>query len=602
MCWIYTQRGSCPRGNKCNFAHSEAELNQSKARQINHINHSSQRQSMPPGGPSSKDDFFMLDQFGGKKPMAGGGGHMQVGETSPMRFPGGGGGPGGGPPQMNLSKVSPLPPQNNNLLMPQPYNGDMMMPMGGGSGISPAPPPVMNHHGPPHHHGPMQHHHQAHSPLHVPTGPYSGGPPSSLHPYHNAGGGGGAGPYNSMLPPTPNQLSPLGKFGFDPTKFNPNIRVSPNLGGQQGPPLPPPPPPVMPHPGRSPRHYPSHGPPQNNNNKSGGSGGGFSQNHMFMGEMMGAGQMVGNKPPSQNITDFGGGNNTGDFLSVQQQQQVKNASNFYWRKPINQQMMQPGSPHQQQQQQQQNMNMNKSPSHMSVVGGSQMGKGLSPHGPSMGGNPMNKPGGAYPGGMQGGGGASLNDIMSPRQPPKNSPTYFGKDDMPYWSQQAQQMAPNGDSMHQQQRDAQRNQVMTGNGGGPSHLPHLYGEPPGAVGPPPVSSNNSRRMFDRSDSILAGEDAPFEGNATTSKFGPIQRKASNSLGTGDTLKSSMAGLDLRHQAWLNSSQAGGSSQTSPRMTAIGHQVPIGSEKKLSPSKELGLAVSSSGHQHLVSVIV
>lgn len=607
MCWIYTQRGSCPRGNKCNFAHSEAELNQSKAR---HNNNNNNRQSMPPGvgvsqpsaGPS-KDDFFMLDQFGGKKAM----GHMQSVETSPMRFPGSGGGGG-----VVMSKGSPLPPsQSNNLLLPQPYNGDMqMMQMGpgGGGGIPPPPPPSMNHHGPHHH---AVHHHPGHSPLHAPAGPYSGPPqpPTSLHPYHqNAGPGGGAVagmPYNPMLPPTPNQLSPMDKFGFDPTKFNPNIRVSPNLGGQPGPPLPPPPPPVM---SRSPRNFPNPGLPPNN--KGGGGGGGFNQNHnMFMNDMMGpaGNQMVGGgaqmannhkqggPPNPPNMNDYGG--NKGDYLSIQQQ--AKNSSSsYYWRKQQpNQQMPPPSSP-------QQNM---KSPSHLGGGGGGvgvPMSKGHLLHAGGGGGNAMNKSVGGYPGNMQN---ASLNEIMSPRQPPKNSPTFFGKDDLPYWAMgsgggggagpqgpQAPPQHPNGDTMHP--REMQRNHVMSGPNGGPHNMSHLYGEAAaGPVGPPSANNNNSnstRRMFDRSDSILAGEDAPFEGNATTSKFGPIQRKASNSLGSGDTLKGSLGGLDLRHQAWLNSSQAG--LQTSPRMMP---QIPIGSEKKLSPSKELG--GSHQQQQHLVS---
>lgn len=149
--------------------------------------------------------------------------------------------------------------------------------------------------------------------------------------------------------------------------------------------------------------------------------------------------------------------------------------------------------------------------------------------------------------------------------------------------------------------------------GVAHMAHLYGGDPPTVGGGPSSSSATRRMFDRSDSILAGEDAPFEGNATTSKFGPIQRKASNSLGTGDTLKNSLGGgggLDLRHQAWLNSSsQAGGSSQqTSPRMAPV-HHAPIGAEKKLSPSKELvnnnnnnsSGGGSGNNHQHLAVVV-
>lgn len=562
--------------------------------------------SQPSAGPS-KDDFFMLDQFGGKKAM----GHMQSVETSPMRFPGSGVGGGGG---VVMSKGSPLPPsQSNNLLLPQPYNGDMqMMQMGpGGGGIPPPPPPSMNHHGPHHH---AVHHHPGHSPLHAPAGPYSGPPqpPTSLHPYHqNAGPGGGAVagmPYNPMLPPTPNQLSPMDKFAFDPTKFNPNIRVSPNLGGQPGPPLPPPPPPVM---SRSPRNFPNPGLPPNNKG-GGGGGGGFNQNHnMFMNDMMGppGNQMVGGgaqmannhkqggPPNPPNMNDYGG--NKGDYLSIQQQ--AKNSSSsYYWRKQQpNQQMPPPSSP-------QQNM---KSPSHLGGGGGGGVGvpmsKGHLLHAGGGGGNAMNKSVGGYPGNMQN---ASLNEIMSPRQPPKNSPTFFGKDDLPYWAMgsggggggagpqgpQAPPQHPNGDTMHP--REMQRNHVMSGPNGGPHNMSHLYGEAAaGPVGPPSANNNNNsnstRRMFDRSDSILAGEDAPFEGNATTSKFGPIQRKASNSLGSGDTLKGSLGGLDLRHQAWLNSSQAG--LQTSPRMMP---QIPIGSEKKLSPSKELG---GSHQQQHLVS---
>lgn len=618
MCWIYTQRGSCPRGNKCNFAHSEAELNQSKLRHPNssggnsnnnnnnNNSNSNNRQSimaqgghMPSqmggsGGAGPKDDFFLFDQFG-KKPI----GHLPSGETSPMRYPASSSG-GGGASMGHMTKAGSLPPQqqqqppsSNNLLLPQPYNNDMMMPMGPGPGGGPPPTHLsaMNHPG--HLHPVSVHHHQGHSPLHAPYS--SGAPPpppqsTSLHPYHGSNPGNH---FNAMGPPTPNQLSPIGKFGYDPTKFNPNIRASPNQQGQ------PPPPPVMTHPGRSPRNFPKHPgsmgqlPPPPPPGKGGG-GGGYNPN-MFMNEMLGAQQnQMGLVPPSssshsaQNASlnkapnvatptpnmnvcnEFG---NKNDYLNVQQQQQQHGKSNggassYYWRKPPNS----PGGGGQQQHSQ----NMMKSPSHL--VG--QMNKA-----PPMG----NKNYSGLPNA------ALLNDMLSPRQPIKNSPTFFGKDEMNYWNmgpshghvqqqpppQQQQQQQVNVDPL---QRDVVRGVMLGGPGtSGHSavvgqHMSHLYGE---------ALSSTARRMFDRSDSILTGEDAPFEGNATTSKFGPISRKASNSLGTGDTLKSSLSGLDLRHQACLNNIQAS-SSQSSPRLPL--HRL----EKQLSPSKEMGLGITSTPH--------
>lgn len=336
---------------------------------------------------------------------------------------------------------------------------------------------------------------------------------------------------------------------------------------------------------------------------------GFNQNHLYMNDMMGQPNPMGPNMVANN-------NLNKDYLNVQQQQQqqVKSGhpssvgpSSFYWRKPMQpNQMQSPTSP---QQQQQQMMQQNKSPSHL--VGQQQQQQQMVGN---KGGHPQQQgPMGAmnkYPVG------ASLNDmIMSPRQqqPLKNSPTFFGKEDLPYWSMGQQSQQANQQHPHHPQQQSngdvlQRNHPMMGNNNNnniPPHMPHhLYGgggpeqQPP--TGHPLSSREASRRMFDRSDSILAGEDAPFEGNATTSKFGPIQRKASNSLGTGDTLKSGLGGLDLRHQAWLNSSQvAGSSSQTSPRMSQSVpmHQVPIGTEKKLSPAKEMGLVGNTGNHQHL-----
>lgn len=547
-------------------------------------------------GLGAKDDFFLMDQFN-KKPTLGH--NMPSVETSPMRFAGSSG--SGGPPPLPMgpmSKGSPLPPpqQSNNLLLPQPYNNnDMMMsPMG-------PPPQSMNHPGPLHHH--PVHHHPGHSPLHVPTGPYTGGPPGappppppgSLHPYH--GSGGGVGHFNAMGPPTPNQLSPLGKFGFDPAKFNPNIRVSPS---QQGPPQQQQQqqqPPVMPHPGRSPRNFPNH---------SGGGGGGFNQN-VYMNEMLGPPNPMGLAPPCNNnnnnssnlmnkpspptpninvCNDFGhktdylqGKGGGGGGVGVHQ----SSASSFHYRKPN--QLAGGGA-------QQQQQNMMKSPSHLV----NQMG-GKVQHG-----GPLNK--GGFPGL-----GTPMTDIMSPRQPVKNSPTFFGKEEVPFWgmAQQQQQHQQQSQQQHQHQPPSQvnvdslhppRSAMMAGNHPGPQssvgnhhhhhhHMAHIYGEnPPSSAAA--ASAANSRRMFDRSDSILTGEDEPHDEKATTNIFGPISKKQSS------------PGDKLRQQAWLNSSQAS-SSHTSPRISMHGLAVGGGGgggggvsgivDKQLSPSKELAL-----NHQH------
>lgn len=511
MCRTLIQRGNCPRGIKCSFAHSEKELMQGKSRQMNN---SSTRNL------TGKDDFYLSEQYGNVQPPN----FMQSAETSPMRFP--------NPTcngastssssnvsnSMNLPKAASL--NSNSLLVPQQYHNDLILPV-------PTHSQHLQQHSP--HHGPSPTIFPNQNPIHPP-----------FHPSQYAN--------NAM----PSQVSPMGKFGYDQAKFGNNMRVSPV---------------VAPHPQVSgqQRNFPNHQvvpiPMKNNFNQNNyhptqnppppppPPPGKFLPGDLYSNNINGPNNKMVNMPFNMRQHEAEFSNKQDPFLNVPQSQQPMQQPAFYWQ--------QKSSPNH-------HPPLIKSPSH------GPMNSAM--HQQSSQSNVQGKAGqfNFPPNKMQQN--SPRNEMMAVppiRHPPVKSVNSFpGKEDMAYWNMQhhisGQQTQHSAIPVPIMPPTNNQTQVRGGGNSGnmlgqPHGLPQMY--------PIPSSSQQTlaKHTFDRSDSILAGEDTPYDVTTTTSKYGPISRKSSNTIGAdalrGSTQVSSL-NVDMRQQAWARSQSNNNLSNNAP----------------------------------------